>query len=145
MENFDAKSAAKKLDELMPRIAKNFHGMETEDHDITIQQFIVLKAVHENENSKMSDLSNELGVSLGNMTGMVDRLIKGGLVERFDDPADRRIVRVKLTRKARSIIEKIESRRNKMFVKILEKISERDRTTLITIIERIAEAVKHGQ
>ncbi|MFY9511039.1 MAG: MarR family transcriptional regulator [Rubrivivax sp.] len=46
---------------------------------------------------KMRDLSQRLMVTGGNVTGLTDRLVAEGLVERRDDPADRRAFTVLLT------------------------------------------------
>jgi DNA-binding MarR family transcriptional regulator len=47
---------------------------------------------------KMGELSRRMMVTGGNVTGITDMLEGEGLVERVDDPADRRAWRVKLTR-----------------------------------------------
>ena len=46
----------------------------------------------------MSELSRLLMVTGGNVTAIVDQLEKEGLVERLDEPADRRAFRIRLTR-----------------------------------------------
>jgi DNA-binding MarR family transcriptional regulator len=46
---------------------------------------------------KMRELSRRLMVTGGNVTGLTDRLVAEGLVERHIDPADRRAQTVKLT------------------------------------------------
>lgn len=46
---------------------------------------------------KMRDLSRRLMVTGGNVTGLTDRLVAEGLVQRRDDPADRRTFIVSLT------------------------------------------------
>ena len=45
----------------------------------------------------LTDLSNRMMVSNGNMTGLVDILVDNNLVERLPDPDDRRSTRVALT------------------------------------------------
>jgi DNA-binding MarR family transcriptional regulator len=45
----------------------------------------------------MRELSRRLMVTGGNVTGLTDRLVAEGLVERHDDPADRRACTVQLT------------------------------------------------
>src|SRR6185295_17067590 len=47
---------------------------------------------------KMNALSELLMVTGGNVTAIVDQLEKEGLVERLDEPADRRAFRIRLTR-----------------------------------------------
>ena len=46
---------------------------------------------------RMNVLSRYLMVTGGNVTGLTDQLVKDGLVERSDDPEDRRSYRVALT------------------------------------------------
>jgi DNA-binding MarR family transcriptional regulator len=46
---------------------------------------------------KMRELSRRLMVTGGNITGLTDRLVAEGLVERHDDPADGRTCIVQLT------------------------------------------------
>lgn len=50
---------------------------------------------------RMNLLSRYMMVTGGNVTGLTDQLVKEGLVERADDPADRRSYRVALTDKGR--------------------------------------------
>jgi DNA-binding MarR family transcriptional regulator len=50
---------------------------------------------------KMRELSERLMVTGGNVTGLTDRLVAEGLVERRDDPDDRRACTVRLTREGR--------------------------------------------
>jgi DNA-binding MarR family transcriptional regulator len=53
------------------------------------------------------DLATATGVSLGTMTGMVDRLVAGGLAARREDPKDRRVRRVELTDAGRHLVDTI--------------------------------------
>lgn len=50
---------------------------------------------------KMGELSQRLMVTGGNVTGLTDRLVAEGLVERHDDPGDRRAYTVRLTAEGR--------------------------------------------
>ena len=50
------------------------------EHDTTLPRFDVMAALYRNEEGlKMSELSGELRVSNGNVTGIVDRLVNDGL------------------------------------------------------------------
>jgi DNA-binding MarR family transcriptional regulator len=50
---------------------------------------------------KMRELSRRLMVTGGNVTGLTDRLVAEGLVERHEDPVDRRACTVQLTMEGR--------------------------------------------
>jgi DNA-binding MarR family transcriptional regulator len=53
------------------------------------------------------ELSREVGVTSGAVTGAVDRLEKAGFARRVADPADRRRVRIEVTPEFRTRAEKI--------------------------------------
>jgi DNA-binding MarR family transcriptional regulator len=66
----------------------------------TLPRFDVMSALYRNQRGlKMSELSRMLLVSNGNVTGIVDRLSKDGLMLRENVPGDRRAYRVRLTQK----------------------------------------------
>ena len=70
------------------------------DHDTTLPRFDVMAALMRAEAGlKMSELSDELRVSNGNVTGIVDRLVQDALVVRVPVKGDRRATRVALTQK----------------------------------------------
>ena len=66
--------------------------------DLTLPRFDVLAALaRKPEGMMMSQLSRYLVVSNGNVTGIVDRLVKDGLVARFQREGDRRSWIISLT------------------------------------------------
>lgn len=68
----------------------------------TLPRFDVLAALHRSHDGlKMGDLSAELKVSNGNVTGIVERLVKDGMVLRVPVPRDRRALLVRLTQKGK--------------------------------------------
>lgn len=68
--------------------------------DVTLPQFDVLSELeHASAPLTMSELSRELMVSNGNITGVIDRLVTMGLVQRERPEHDRRIQFIQLTNK----------------------------------------------
>lgn len=66
--------------------------------DTTLPRFDVLAALQRNPAGlRMSALSSVLKVSNGNVTGIVERLVSDGLVERKAVEGDRRAMMVRLT------------------------------------------------
>ncbi|MEL6996819.1 MAG: MarR family transcriptional regulator [Pseudomonadota bacterium] len=89
------------------RVTRTIEGEVRENlrraHDTTLPRFDVMAALHRvPEGLKMSELSGQLRVSNGNVTGIVDRLVQNGLVERLAVPGDRRAMQVRLTGEGRS-------------------------------------------
>jgi DNA-binding MarR family transcriptional regulator len=79
----------------------------------------------------MSDLSRRLIVSNGAITGMVDKLMQGGLVVRAYDPADRRSVIVRLTRKGRESFLRMARRHEEWVVSILGELTAEAQSELL--------------
>lgn len=75
--------------------------------DTTLPRFDVMSALDRSEAGlKMSELSSALRVSNGNVTGIVDRLVETGLVERRAVLGDRRAQLICLTQSGRSTFTK---------------------------------------
>ena len=74
---------------------------------LTLPQFDVLAQLHRREAGMTpGELTRELLVTAGNVTGIVDRLVLLGLAERRPVPEDRRTVRVVLTPRGRQIMHR---------------------------------------
>lgn len=71
--------------------------------DITLPQFDLLAALHDApEGMTMTQLSQRMMVSNGNVTGVVERLERDGDVQRESKPGDRRSSVIRLTAAGRS-------------------------------------------
>lgn len=92
------------------RLLKSASGIEAElrrrlrdRHGTTLPRFDVMSALARSpEGLKMSEISELLKVSNGNVTGIVDRLAEEGLAQRMAVPGDRRANRVRLTEAGRA-------------------------------------------
>jgi len=93
----------------------------------TLPRFDVMAALSQHKNGlKMSELSDSLRVSNGNVTGIVERLLSDGLVERNSVLGDRRALIVSLTKKG--LIEfSRQARAHKNWInELLKDLSEED-------------------
>jgi len=83
-------------------VEKRLRARLDTEFNTTLPRFDVLAALERRaQGFKMSELSESLMVSNGNVTGVVARLIEDGLVTRTVDQEDRRSATVRLTRKGR--------------------------------------------
>ena len=69
------------------------------DYNLTGPQWAVLRILEEAapEGLRLSELSRRLRVTEGNVTGLVDRMVEGGLVMRDPHAEDRRVIIARLT------------------------------------------------
>ncbi len=75
--------------------------------DLTMPQLRVLFLVVSLEGATMSQIARGTRMTLSTATGVADRLIAQGFVRRADDPEDRRVVWIRPTEKAVSVVERI--------------------------------------
>ena len=73
---------------------------------LSIPQFDVLSTLTEREGLTQQELAERLYVTKGNVSGLVDRLVGAGLVERRASPGDRRSHALHLTRAGRRLAER---------------------------------------
>jgi MarR family 2-MHQ and catechol resistance regulon transcriptional repressor len=76
-------------------------------HGLTPTQLGVLEAVLHKGPMTQRDLGRKVLTSAGNMTDVIHKLERRGLVRRLPAPADRRAVRVELTGEGRALIEQV--------------------------------------
>jgi DNA-binding MarR family transcriptional regulator len=73
---------------------------------LTLPQFDVLAQLHRGGAMTPGELTRELLVTAGNLTGIVERLVRMGLVSRHRVPEDGRAVRVQLTPRGRKLMDR---------------------------------------
>lgn len=74
---------------------------------ITLARFDLLASLYREDGQTLAGLSRALLVTAGNVTGLVDRAERDGVVERRPEPTDRRVFRVWLTQKGRALIAEL--------------------------------------
>ena len=106
---------------------------------VTPQQWAVLSALaEETAPVTLVALARRLVVTKQNMTGMIARLEQLGVAERQGDPNDLRSSRVQLTRRGRTIVEKLRPAYDEWIRSLAgEEISERELQTLTKSVERL--------
>ncbi len=96
------------------------------------------------EGLKMNELSRHLMVTGGNVTGIVDPLEKAGLVERADDPVDRRAWRVRLTRAGRKAFAEMARVHEEWIVELLDGLPRREHAALYRLLGRMKQSTMEG-
>ena len=105
---------------------------------ITLPQLRVLSCVAEEETGcAMRKIAEALGIGFSTVTGLVDRLVKIGLVRRITSPGDRRVVMAIVTQKGRRILDHIYRERRRMVITLFEGLSSRERAAYLEIIEKM--------
>jgi DNA-binding MarR family transcriptional regulator len=83
---------------------------------------------------KMSELSQRMMVTGGNVTGITDGLEKEGLVVREVDPMDRRVFRVKLTSEGQKQFRRMAAEHEQWIIGLLEGMSMKHKNQLVELL-----------
>lgn len=87
--------------------------------DLTLPQMVTLLAIHDRGSCRMGTLAEATQQSGGTLTGIVDRLIEDGLVERVRSANDRRVIHVTLTADGQTRVRQVLDARREDIQRIL--------------------------
>ncbi|MBC7228188.1 MAG: MarR family transcriptional regulator [Thermoflexales bacterium] len=115
-------------------------------YGLTFPQYLTLCSLGRAEGQalRMGDLATATHQSAASMTGIVDRLLEGGLVERRPDPADRRSVLVALTPKGTQVLEQVRADRRHAVEDLLRSLSSQERAAFYEILGKLLAALEEG-
>ena len=89
------------------------------------------------EGLKMNELSRLLMVTGGNVTAIVDQLETEGLVERLDDPLDRRSWQIRLTAAGKKSFAEMAAAHEEWVVGLLAGLSRREQEDLLKLLAKV--------
>ena len=121
------------------------HVMENmlDTEGITVPQAMTLKALKDQDQMcKMSDLAAVRFLTPAAATGIVDRLIHLGLVERKFDESDRRVILLALTPQGETAMAAIENKIRAMMKRFYDSISKNDRAASLRMFRKLREFLK---
>jgi DNA-binding MarR family transcriptional regulator len=99
---------------------------------LTMQQLKVLTLIAaERGHATGHELAETLEVSVATMSGLVDRLVEHGMVQRSDDPADRRIRRLSVTDLGSASLRSLVTSHNTMPARVLDRLADDDLRALV--------------
>jgi len=132
---FDMKELDKIAYELHKKLfAKIIEGIEI---PLTSTHIYMLFYIRTQEQCMVSDIANYLGVTLGAVTSLVDRLYDFGLVNRERSEIDRRQVIIRLSEKGEELLRKIDMKRMEIFDYYTKDIDKEDLIYLNNIMDKI--------
>jgi DNA-binding MarR family transcriptional regulator len=88
------------VSDLVERRCDRFLGAR---YNLTTPQYLLLLAAHNRGETTLGTLSTFLHCSRGNITGIVDRLERDGWLVRERSTDDRRVIKVNLTEKGKTV------------------------------------------
>ena len=127
------------LPEHVVQFRKKMEGLKTgaspEDHSFLFRILILL--AQSDAPMTMSELGTELNVPMSTATRIVDWLVRGDMVERVNDPSDRRVVRVGMSKSGREMYETGMTYNKQRIGKLLKDFSSEEQTQLLTLMNKL--------
>jgi DNA-binding MarR family transcriptional regulator len=110
---------------LMQRLV-GAHLPEFMEVAVTMSQAKVMYTVLVAGSLRLSELAGRLGVSLSTTSSQVDRLVELGLLDRHDDPADRRQVVISVTPDGATQLERFRELNSEQLRTLLDHVADDD-------------------
>ena len=89
-----------------------------------------------------STLGRMLVVNRSNVTGLIDRMERDGLVKRAGDPADRRVKRVRMTPKGLNLLKKAEQAYVARTREVVSALSTAEQESLCRMLETVRASLR---
>lgn len=135
--NHEALLSLVRTSSLMQKLSDRFFSQ----FGLTDVQFNILMILKEHGSAGLSQqqLSEHLIVTKSNVVGLIDRLERGGYVQRMSHPSDRRFNQIVLTPKGQKLESKIEELYFIEVDKLMNALSTFQKRAVIQAMERIRE------
>jgi DNA-binding MarR family transcriptional regulator len=114
-------------------------------HGLSVSQCYTLEALEAQGPAAMGELAGRLFLELSSMTRIVDHLVTNRLAKRSEDPRDRRVCRVQITRQGRALVSRIRGELIKEHELMLREIPAESREAVISAMSHLLSAFKQRQ
>lgn len=131
-----------KLQDRMSRLSLQYKSVNFTKLDVTMDQLKSLIFVQLRGSSNLRHLAEELGITPANMTGIADRLSASGLVNRRQNPEDRREQLLELTDEGEELLNALRDRMIKEESEILNHLNSEELGALITGLSAFVKAAE---
>jgi DNA-binding MarR family transcriptional regulator len=99
-------------------------------HDVTVAEWVALRELYDHEVIAPSALAEQLGMTRGTVSKLVDRLLVKKLVQRTQGEGDRRYQELAITAAGRALVPKLAALADANDAEFFGHLGARERTTL---------------
>jgi DNA-binding MarR family transcriptional regulator len=125
----------------MQRSMRDFKRFMDETGLSFSQISILMRLVHD-KGTGVSEIGEQLGVTNAAASQAVERLVQLDLIERTEDPEDRRAKRLALTQKGRTLIEQGIEARSKWIEGVMDVLTPEQQNMIISALTLLTEAAQ---
>jgi DNA-binding MarR family transcriptional regulator len=121
---FQALQALMQLTNGIEKMGEQYHAR----NHFSRARYLTLMVLYQEDSKKLipNEIANRMGVTRGNMTGVIDQLIKDGYVKKYQDQEDRRQVWIEITDKGEGYLRKVFPDYFKRLSRVLNEVSREE-------------------
>jgi DNA-binding MarR family transcriptional regulator len=107
-------------------------------HDLTVDQFTVMRYLRTRDRSTSSELADIFCVGKSSITAIINRLFGKNLIKRLPDEKDRRVIYLALTDEGNKLCDGMEEKIQVLLAKYIKHFDEQEALNFITTFEKLA-------
>lgn len=121
-------------------VALSVRSLAATAETVTLLQLRLLVVLASQGGTNLSTLAETVGVHVSNASRTCEALVQMGLVDRRDDPDDRRNVILAVRDQGRQVVNNVLNRRRELLADLLRQLSAADREALVGPLQRLVAA-----
>ncbi|HUI88268.1 MAG TPA: MarR family transcriptional regulator [Anaerolineales bacterium] len=110
---------------------------------LSMPQFSIMMQLYYRGACGLSEISERFEITNAAASQHVDNLVQAGLIERTEDPHDRRAKHIQLSAKGKSLIERGISERYRWVDQLAQSLSEKERVRTVEALSLLTEAARN--
>lgn len=125
----------------LSRCAQSVHKREyktIKEGGLTVTQFAVLEILYHKGDLRVCEIIDKILSTGGNMTVVIDNLVKENLVKRCIDPKDRRVNLISITEEGRTLISEIFPKHLENINEIFSILTSEEKKILISLLKKLS-------
>lgn len=119
-------------------VAISSQSIAAVEDEVDLTQFRALVIVASRGSVSLGELAEGAGLHLSTASRMCDRMVAASLLNRADDPANRRQLVLTLTDRGRRLVEKVMHQRRTALEPMLAAMPKSRRAELVTLLQEFA-------
>lgn len=140
----------REIQAIMPTIKRLMHTRTHEllrQYGISYAQFelvFTLQRCEESVAPSAKEIAEQLSLTAGAVSQLVDSLVELQLIERQADSQDRRITRIVLSEQGKTIAKQIHENKHLLMRDVMESLSEAELVTMLKVQRKMAERLQEN-
>lgn len=121
------------------RISQAF-AVRLAEKGVTVAEWVLLRSLYEHRSVNPHKLAEEMGMTRGAISKLVERLVDKGLIARTEEPGDRRYQNLSLPSDRRPLIEELAALADENDDEFFNCLTEAERNDLKQMLIRLAQS-----